>query len=52
MITTMNMITQSGPKCDVDVAKLNESLKGLPAALYFDLYREMSRTIKETLRGE
>lgn len=48
MITTLNLITQSGPTCDVDPAKLNETLKGLPAAVYLDLYKEMRKTLRET----
>lgn len=52
MTTTLNLITQTGPTCDVDPAKLNESIKGLPTAVYFDLCREMQKTLRETLRSE
>lgn len=52
MITTLNLITQTGPTCDVDPAKLNETLKGLPAAVYLGLYQEMRKTLMGTIRGE
>lgn len=52
MITTLNLITQTGPTCDVDPEKLNEALKGLPVAVYLDLYKEMGKTLQETIRGE